>query len=85
MAKKMRRVLAVLMALALCAGQLAIPAAAAETEEAILVPVEVTILEESPVTEQLATGEQLETNSTTTEWSEVTPEGAVIEGSETKT
>ena len=86
MAKKMRKVLAVLMALALCAGQLAIPAAASETEPQIIhAEVNVTVTDLGTTTQQLDTGEQLETGSTTTQWSEVTPEGAVIEGSETRT
>lgn len=100
MAKKMKRLLALVMALALCAGQLAVPASALENEQQeILVTVEVvdsqapeatddlTVTEEAPVTTETRnpeSGETVTTTSTTTNWSGTDENGAAVEGTETE-
>ena len=101
MAKKMRRLLALVMALALCAGQIMVPAFAAEEEPQVTVSVELEGYSRIPegsdtmeVTQGAASttetpdpekGEIVTTTTTTTTWTGTDDSGAYVEGSETHT
>ena len=101
MAKKMRRLLALVMALALCAGQLMVPAYASEESQQVTVSVELEGYSQIPegsdtleVTQgdtgtteahDPEAGEIVTTTATTTTWTGTDDSGAYVEGSETHT
>lgn len=101
MAKKMKRILALVLALALCAGQVAVPAMAAEAEAAaqqINIVAEVSQIPAASANMEVTAGATVETTtanpetgtttattSTTTTWEGTNDNGAAVNGSETLT
>ncbi len=96
MATKMKRFLATLIALSLCAGHILIPAAAADTSDASGITVEASLSQVPEATPDLnvTVGESVNTvtnqdgitehqNSVTTDWSGTNENGSAVTGSET--